>query len=46
MIMQTYKPNLSLVSRFELDEIIIVVTQQTVIIIRENRYLILSRIIS
>ncbi|HYF96940.1 MAG TPA: hypothetical protein VD947_02765 [Patescibacteria group bacterium] len=44
--MQTYKPNLSLVSRFELDEIIIVVTQQTVIIIRENRYLILSRIIS
>jgi hypothetical protein len=46
IIIQMYKPNLSEVSIFLLWAISTVVTQHTVIITNENRYLIISRIIS
>jgi hypothetical protein len=42
---QTYRPNLSPVSRVELDAISVVVTQTTNTIINEKRYRILSQII-
>lgn len=44
--MQIYRPNLSIVSMFLLVAITMVVIQQTAIITNENRYLIISRIIS